>query len=236
MVRFEKPRVFLLKSSWTCSAAAELFSWAGLQLSWAPLAAAELDFSWAELLQLQLSFSAELNFSWAELFQLQLSSSAELSFFSYSWAFQLSWTSAELSFSAGLNFSWTRLQLWTSLTIHQLNLPPGSWAGVFSPKLSGQDQLNWSWGAVQLVSDPSDLWSAVCQSDWQTGRQELSGAVQPPPLGGSTGFGQLWPVCGQSARQSASQTGRQAARPARGGSTALGGGSTALKQKNLPNG
>ena len=165
MVRFEKPRVFLLKSSWTCSAAAELFSWAGLQLSWASSATAEL-FSWAELLQLQLSFSA------------------------------------------GLNFSWTQLQLWTSLTIHQLNLPPGSWAGVFSPKLSGQDQLNWSWGAVQLVSDPSDLWSAVCQSDWQTGRQELSGAVQPPPLGGSTGFGQLWPVCGQSARQSASQTGR----------------------------
>ena len=184
MVRFEKPRVFLLKSSWTSSTAAELSSW--------------LDFSWVELLQLQLS-----------------------------------WTSAELSF---LNFSWTQLQLWTSLTIHQLNLPPGSWAGVFSPKLTGQDRLNWSWGAVQLVSDPSDLWSAVCQSDWQTGRQELSGAVQPPPLGGSTGFGQLWPVCGQSARQSASQTGRQAARPARGGSTALGGGSTALKQKNRPNG
>jgi hypothetical protein len=35
-------------------------------------------------------------------------------------------------------------------------------------------------------------------------------------------------------RQSASQTGRQAARPARGGSTALGGGSTGLRQKNLP--
>jgi hypothetical protein len=94
----------------------------------------------AELLQLQLSFSAELDFScsWAEL---QLS-----------WAFS---TPAEL-----------QLQLWTSLTIHQLNLPPGSWAGVFSPKHSGQDQLNWSWGIVQLVSDPSDFWPAVCQSDW----------------------------------------------------------------------
>jgi hypothetical protein len=64
----------------------------------------------------------------------------------------------------------------------------------------------------------------------------VSGAVQPPPLGGSTGLGQLDQSAGQSARQSASQTGRQAARPARGGSTALGGGSTALRQKILPNG
>jgi hypothetical protein len=54
MVRFEKPRVFLLKSCWTSSTAAEL------------------NFSWVELLQLQLSFSAELNFSWVELVQLQL--------------------------------------------------------------------------------------------------------------------------------------------------------------------
>jgi hypothetical protein len=90
MVRFEKPRVFLLKSSWTSSTAAEL------------------NFSWVELLQLQLSFSAELDFSWVEL-----STPAEL-----------------------------QLQLWTTLTIHQLNLSPGSWAGVFSPKLSGLDQLN----------------------------------------------------------------------------------------------
>ena len=181
MVRVEKPRVFLLKSSWTCSAAAELFSWAGLQLSWAPSAVAEL-FSWAGL-------------SWAELLQLQLSFSAELSFFSYSWAFQLGWTSAELSFSAGLNFSWTQLQLWTSLTIHQLNLPPGSWAGVFSPKLTGQDQLNWSWGAVQLVSDPSDLCSAVCQSDWQTGRQSCQGRFNRPPPGRFNRSWSTWPVC-----------------------------------------
>jgi hypothetical protein len=121
VVRFEKPRVFLLKSSWTSSTAAELSSWTWLQLSWASSAAAEL-FSWAGL---QLS-----------------------------WAFS---TSAEL-----------QLQLWTSLTIHQLNLSSGSWAGVFSPKLSGLDQLNWFWGAVQLVSDPltSDLQSAS-----QTGSQ-----------------------------------------------------------------
>jgi hypothetical protein len=50
-------------------------------------------------------FSAELNFSWVELLQLQLS------FFSFSLAFP---TTAEL-----------QLQLWTSLTIHQLNMPLG---------------------------------------------------------------------------------------------------------------
>jgi hypothetical protein len=57
--------------------------------------------------------------------------------------------------------------------MHQLNLPPGSWAGVFSPKLSGQDQLNWSWGAVQLVSNPSDFY---LQSASQT-------VKRPNPLG-----------------------------------------------------
>jgi hypothetical protein len=63
MVRFEKSRVFLLKSSWTSSTVSELFSWAELQLSWASSAAAELNFSWVELLQLQLSWTlAELNF------------------------------------------------------------------------------------------------------------------------------------------------------------------------------
>jgi hypothetical protein len=55
MVRFEKPRVFLLKSSWTSSTAAELFSWAELQMSCAYSAPAEL-FSWAEL-QLSWAFS-----------------------------------------------------------------------------------------------------------------------------------------------------------------------------------
>jgi hypothetical protein len=150
----------------------------------------------AELLQLQLSFLAELDFTWVELLQLKLSwTSAELSFLSYSWAFS---SLAEL-----------QLQMWTSLTIHQLNLPPGSWAGVFNPKLSSQDQLNWSWGAVQLVSDPSDFWPTVCQSDWQTGCQRCKGRFnrsgQPS----------------QTAAQSDSQTGRQSAWPARGGSIGL---------------
>jgi hypothetical protein len=80
----------------------------------------------AELLQLQLSSPAELVFSWVKLLQLQLRFSAELDF---------SWV--ELSTPAEL-----QIQLWTSLTIHQLNLPPGSWAGVFSPKLFVLDQLN----------------------------------------------------------------------------------------------
>jgi hypothetical protein len=166
VVRFEKPRVFLLKSSWTCSTAIELFSWTKLHLSW----------SFSTIVEL---------FSWAEL---QLS-----------WAFS---TPAEL-----------QLQLWTSLTIHQLNLPLGSWARVFSPKLSGQDQLNWSWGAVQLVSNPSDFWPIVCQSDWQTGRQRCQGRFNRSSQPGQT--------AGQSASQSDSQTGRQSAWPARGGSTGL---------------
>jgi hypothetical protein len=80
VVRIEKLRVFLLKSSWAFSAELSFFG-----CSWA--------------------FSTELNFSWVELLKLQLS------FFSCSWAFS---TPVEL-----------QLQLWTSLTIHQLNLPLG---------------------------------------------------------------------------------------------------------------
>jgi hypothetical protein len=150
-------------------------SWTFYGWSWLGLRNLECSY-WKtdELLQLQLSFSVELNFSWVELLQLQLS-----------------WTSAELSF---LNSSWTQLQLWTSLTIHQLNLPPGSWAGVFSPKLSGQDQLNWSWGAVQLVFDPSDLWPTACQSDWQTGRQRCQGRFNRPG-GQFNRSGQPWSDC-----------------------------------------
>jgi hypothetical protein len=65
VVRFEKPRVFLLKSSWTSSTVVELFSWTKLQLSWASSAVAEL-YSWAEL-QLSWPFSTTV-----ELSQLQL--------------------------------------------------------------------------------------------------------------------------------------------------------------------
>jgi hypothetical protein len=53
----------------------------------------------------------------------------------------------------------------------------------------------------------------------------FSKEVQPVLKIGSTSFGQL----DQSAQQSASQTGRQSARLARGGSTALGGGSTGFR-------
>jgi hypothetical protein len=100
VLRIEKRRVFLLKSSWTFLAKLSLFNWVELlQLSWASLA--ELNFlSWVELLQLSWAFSAELNFfSWVELFQLSWPSSAELSFspelnfFRWVKLFQLSWTS-----------------------------------------------------------------------------------------------------------------------------------------------
>jgi hypothetical protein len=104
-----------------------------------------------ELLQLQLSF-----FNWVKL-QLQLSLfscswafSAELNFFNCRWAFS---TTIDLS-QLQLNFNFNYEPLWpyTSWTCLQ-----ASWTGVFSPKLSGQDQLNWSLGAVQLVPGPSDL-------------------------------------------------------------------------------
>ena len=51
---------------------------------------------------------------------------------------------------------------------------------------------------------------------------------------GSTGPGLSDPPAGQSASQSGSQTGRQTVDLSWGGSTALGGGSTGLRQKNLP--
>jgi hypothetical protein len=92
------------------------------------------------------AFSTELNFfSWVELF------SAELNFFSW----------VEL-----------QLQLWTSLTIHQLNLLRASWTGVFSPKLSGQNQLNWSPGVVHLVSGTS------AQTDQQSSCQLTPGRLK----------------------------------------------------------
>jgi hypothetical protein len=145
-IRFEKPRVFLLKSSWTSSTAVELFSWTELLLSWAFSTTVEL-FSWAEL-QLSRVFSTIVElFSWTELSQLQLSF---------------------------LNSSWTQLQLWSSLTIHQLNLSSSSWAGVFSPKLSGQDQRGSSAGLWPLWPLTSSLPVRLANRS-----PEVLGAVQP---------------------------------------------------------
>jgi hypothetical protein len=164
------------------------------------------------LLQLQLSFPAELAFSWVELLQLQLSFSAELDF---------SWV--ELSTPAEL-----QLQLWTSLTIHQLNLPPGSWAGVFSPKLSGLDHLNWSWGQFNWSLTPltSDL-----QSVSQTSSQ-----VTRVVRGRFNRSCHAWPAC-RSVCQSVWQSDWQTnCWPVRGGSTALGGGSTGFLRSSWSNG
>jgi hypothetical protein len=123
VIRIEKRRVFLLKSSW--------------------------------------AFLAELNFfGWVEPFQLSWTSLAELSFF------QLSWTSsAELNF----NFNYEPLWPYTSWTCLR-----ASWTGVFSPKLSGQNQLNWSPGVVQLVSGTS------AQTDQQSGCQLTPGRLNRP--------------------------------------------------------
>jgi hypothetical protein len=106
MVRFEKLRVFLMKSSWTSSVAVELFSWTKLQLSWA--SSAELSFfSWVELFswtKLQLSWASSAA---VELFQLSWTS-AELNFFNCSWAFS---TIVELS-QLQLNFNFNCEPLW----------------------------------------------------------------------------------------------------------------------------
>jgi hypothetical protein len=103
VVRIEKLRVFLLKSSWASSTAVELF-----QQSW---------------------------------------TSVELNFFIYSWA---SSAAVELS-QLQLNFNLNYEPLWpyTSWTCLR-----ASWTGVFSPKLYGQDQLNWSQGRFNRSLTP----------------------------------------------------------------------------------
>jgi hypothetical protein len=103
--------------------------------------------------------------SWASLAAVELFqpswTSAELNFFNCSWAFS---AAVELS-QLHLNFNFNCEPLWpyTSWTCLW-----SSWTGVFSPELSGQDQLNWSLGAVKLVPDPSA--QTVQQSASQTGR------------------------------------------------------------------
>jgi hypothetical protein len=136
----------------------------------------------AELVQLQLSFSAELNFSWVELFQLQLSwSSAELSFS----------TTVELS-QLQLNFNFNCEPLWpytswTCLRAVELGFPllnslvKTSWTGP-------EGQFNWSplWpltnnlsvrlanrspevpGAVQPFWSTWSDYRSACQSVWQS--------------------------------------------------------------------
>jgi hypothetical protein len=175
--------VFLFKSSWAFST--EL----NFSCNWAFSAELNFSCSWA--------FSAELNFSWVELLQLHLSfsklswTSAELSFFSSIELLQMSWTSTELNFfncswafsvvidlsQLQLNFNFNCEPLWpyTSWTCLR-----ASWTGVFSPKLSGQDQLNWSpEGFNRYLTPLARLRSSlpVRLADRLT---DLSGVVQPP--------------------------------------------------------
>jgi hypothetical protein len=97
-----------------------------------------------------------------EVFQLSWVFSAELNFFSSSWAF-----SATVEFfQLQLNFNFTCEPLWPYISWTCLW---ASWTEDFSPKLSGQYQLNWSPWAVQLVTRTS-AWT-VQQSASQTSRQ-----------------------------------------------------------------
>ena len=118
----------------------------------------------AELLQLQLSFPAELNFSCDELLQLQLSFSAELDF---------SWV--EL-FQLQLNFNFSCGPLWP----YPAELAPGQLSWGFLSKTLWSRPAELVLGGSSTGLWPSDFWSAVCQSDWQSGRQGCQGAVQPP--------------------------------------------------------
>jgi hypothetical protein len=102
----------------------------------------------------------------AELFKLQLRFSAELSSFSCSWAFQLSWTSAELSF---LNSSWT-----SSSTGVQ-----ASSTGVQGKFNRGPERFNRGPRKVQPGFFPR---TSLVKTGW-TG-----------PRGGSTGVRVTWPV------------------------------------------
>jgi hypothetical protein len=166
VVRIEKLRVFLLKSSWAFQ-----LSWTSTELSFFSCSwafSAELSFfsySWASSAELSFfscswAFSAELNFSWVELLQLQLS------FFSCSWAFsataelfQLSWTLAELSFfsyswafSVELNFSWVKLL--------QLQLSFFNYIWAFSTPTELQLQL-WTSLTIHQLNLPLGSWTGV---------------------------------------------------------------------------
>jgi hypothetical protein len=155
-----------------------------------------------------------------------------MSFFSYSWAFQLSWTSAELNFQLQLNFNFSCGPLWP----YPAELAPGRLSWGFLSKTLWSRPAELVLGGSSTGLWPSDFWSTVCQSDWQSGRQGCQGAVQPPWGGGSTGPGLSVPPAGQSASQSGSQTGRQTVDLSGGGSTALGGGSTGFQRGFWSNG
>jgi hypothetical protein len=172
--------------------------WLGLRnLECSCWTAAELNFSWAELLQLQLSFSAELNFSWVELSQLQLN-------FNFNWGpgrfnrgpGQVQPGSREVQpvcreSSAGF-FSRTSLVKtgWTGprggSTGVRVNWPvwPPDWQ---TDSQSDTHAVEPALGAVQPVSGPVfAVGPAVCQSDRQTDCQPAPGGWTGP-RGGSTG-------------------------------------------------
>jgi hypothetical protein len=92
-------------------------------------------------------------------------------------------------------FSWVELFELSCTSSAELNLPPGQLNWGFSPKLSGQNRLNWSLEAVQPVigtSAQSDLQSASL-----TGRLSISWyqGSWTTPRTGSTGVRSIWTVC-----------------------------------------
>ena len=173
VVRVEKPRVFLLKSSWTSSTAAELSSWTWLQLSWASSAAAEL-FSWAELqLSWAFSTSAELNFSCEPLWPYTSWTclrAVELGFSLLNSLVKTGWTGPEGQFSWSLTPLTSDLQS-ASQTGKQVarscqgrfNRPPG--------------RFNRCWSTLTSLRS---VCASVCQSDWQTGCQACQGRFNRP--------------------------------------------------------
>jgi len=169
VVRVEKPRVFLLKSSWTSSTAAELSSWTWLQLSWASSAAAEL-FSWAELqLSWAFSTSAELNFSCEPLWPYTSWTclrAVELGFSLLNSLVKTSWTGPEGQFSWSLTPLTSVLQS-ASQTGKQVA------RAVRGGSTAPPGRFNRSWSTWPVCR-------SVWQSDWQTVCLTCQGRLNRP--------------------------------------------------------
>jgi hypothetical protein len=152
IVRIEKLRVFLLKSSWAFSAE--------LNINWVELLQMQLSFfSWAEFLQLQLSF---FNYSWTSTWTV---SSAAVEPFQLQLNFNFNWVQAS---STGVKAGSTGVQGKFNRGPERFNRGPRKVQPGFFPRAS-LVKTGWTGPrAVQPVSGSPD------RSDLLTGRLTVS--------------------------------------------------------------